>query len=103
MRRLLSHFFPERDCCTLVRPTEQEKNLQALVRLPEKDLRPEFLEQLSKLKHKVFTKARPKTMNGHALNGSMLVELAQSYVQALNNGEVPVIESAWTNVCQFEQ
>jgi hypothetical protein len=22
VRRLLTHFFPERDCCTLVRPTE---------------------------------------------------------------------------------
>jgi len=86
-----------------VRPTEQEKNLQTLVKLPDKELRQEFLEQMSKLKHKVFTKARPKTMNGHSLNGSMLVELALSYVAALNNGEVPVIESAWTNVCQFEQ
>jgi Guanylate-binding protein, C-terminal domain len=58
---------------------------------------------MGKLKHKVFTKARPKSMNGHSLNGCMLVELALSYVTALNNGEVPVIESAWTNVCQFEQ
>jgi hypothetical protein len=66
-------------------------------------LRQEFVEQMSKLKNKIFTKARPKSMNGHSLNGSMLVELALSYVEALNNGEVPVIESAWTNVCQFEQ
>ena len=58
---------------------------------------------MAKLKHKVFSKARPKMMNGHSLNGCMLVELANSYVTALNNGEVPVIESAWTNVCQFEQ
>ena len=27
LRRLLSHFFKERDCCTLVRPTEEEKDL----------------------------------------------------------------------------
>jgi hypothetical protein len=54
---------------------------------------------MSRLKQKVMAKARPKTMNGHALNGSMLVELANSYVKALNDGEVPVIESAWTNVC----
>lgn len=42
-------------------------------------------------------------MNGHALNGPMLVELANSYIKALNDGEVPVIENAWTNVCHFEQ
>jgi hypothetical protein len=27
-RRLFKHFFSERDCCTLVRPTENEKDLQ---------------------------------------------------------------------------
>ena len=32
----------------------------------------------------------------------MLIELANSYIKALNNGEVPVIENAWTNVCHFE-
>ncbi len=33
----------------------------------------------------------------------MLVELANSYIEALNSGEVPNIENAWTNVCTFEQ
>ena len=28
----------------------------------------------------------------------MLVELANSYTLALNDGHVPVIENAWTNV-----
>jgi hypothetical protein len=32
----------------------------------------------------------------------MIVELANSYIQALNEGVVPNIENAWTNVCQFE-
>jgi hypothetical protein len=39
VRRMLTHFFQERDCCTLVRPTEQEKNLQTLIKLPESELR----------------------------------------------------------------
>ena len=39
VRRMLTHFFHERDCCTLVRPTEQEKNLQTLIKLPESELR----------------------------------------------------------------
>jgi hypothetical protein len=54
---------------------------------------------MNRLKGRVMAKARTKTMNGVGLNGSMLVELAKSYVKALNDGEVPVIESAWTNVC----
>lgn len=37
------------------------------------------------------------------MNGPMILELANSYIVALNQGEVPVIENAWTNVCNFEQ
>ena len=103
VRRMLTHFFHERDCCTLVRPTEQEKNLQTLIRLPESELREEFIEQMNRLKIKVGNKAKVKCMNGHPLNGPMLVELANSYIKALNDGEVPIIENAWTNVCHFEQ
>lgn len=57
---------------------------------------------MNKLKVKVMSKAKVKQINGHALNGPMLIELANSYIKALNNGEVPVIENAWTNVCHFE-
>jgi hypothetical protein len=32
----------------------------------------------------------------------MVVELAISYINALNEGTVPNIENAWTNVCTFE-
>ena len=48
-------------------------------------------------------KVKVKQINGRGVNGNMLVELANSYIGALNDGEVPVIENAWTNVCQFEQ
>jgi hypothetical protein len=74
-----------------------------LIKLPDTELRAEFLEQMNRLKTKVGAKAKVKCMNGHALNGPMLVELANSYIKALNDGEVPVIENAWTNVCHFEQ
>jgi hypothetical protein len=58
---------------------------------------------MAKLKQKVMIKAKVKMLNGHGMNGPMLVELANSYIKALNDGEVPVIENAWTNVCHFEQ
>ena len=73
------------------------------MRLPDSDLRQEFVEQMTRLKRKVMTKVKVKQIKGHALNGSMLVELANSYILALNEGQVPVIENAWTNVCHFEQ
>ena len=32
----------------------------------------------------------------------MLVELCKSYIDAVNNGGVPVIENAWNYICKNE-
>lgn len=45
---------------------------------------------------------RVKTINGKALNGSMLLGLALEYLDALNNKEVPVILSSFERVVQVE-
>jgi Guanylate-binding protein, N-terminal domain len=50
IRRLIKHFFKDRDCQTLVRPIEDEKKLQRLQEVPESDLRGEFIEGLSTLR-----------------------------------------------------
>jgi len=81
-----------------VRPIEDEKKLQRLQEIQESELRPEFVEGLQNLRQKVFKKARPKTLRGQIVSGSMLLELANSYVEALNTGSVPTIESAWDSV-----
>jgi len=61
---------------TLVRPVEDERQLQSLASLPSEALRPEFLEQISQLRGKVFKKAKAKTLRGQLVSGSMLIELA---------------------------
>lgn len=76
VRRLLRHFFKDRDCSTLVRPTEDESNLQILGMLKDDALRPEFVEQLQLLKTKIHKKVKPKFLNGNVLSGQMLIELA---------------------------
>ncbi len=58
--------------------------MQDLAKLRDGQLRKEFVEQMARIKQKVMTKVKPKVMNGHALNGPMLVELANSYIDALN-------------------
>jgi NRPS condensation-like uncharacterized protein len=50
IRRLIKHFFKDRDCQTLVRPIEDEKKLQRLQELHESELRNEFVEGLSALR-----------------------------------------------------
>jgi hypothetical protein len=65
-------------------------------------LRPEFVEQVQSLRRKVINRIKPKSLNGRKLNGEMLFNLAHSYVDAINKGAVPSIESSWSYICKNE-
>lgn len=47
-------------------------------------------------------RVKPKTLNGKPLNGEMLFNLAKSYVESINKGAVPSIESSWSYICRNE-
>lgn len=102
IRNLLRNFFPERDCLTMVRPMNDEKQLAKLAEQPDEELRPEFRKQMDALKQRVFKTVRPKTLYGQPLNGAMLANLAQQYVSALNDNKTPTISTAWDRVIQSQ-
>ena len=102
VRTLIRTYFPERDCFVMVRPVEEEKNLQKLQYLSDDQLRVEFLEQAKIFRNKVFKKIRPKTFHGKLISGSMLVELVQSILDSINDGGIPVIENSWKYVMKNE-
>ena len=102
IRRLLKSFFKERDCCTMIRPLTKEDQLQNLADIPLDDLRPEFVEQVHTLRRKVLHRIKPKQLNSKPLNGEMLFNLAKSYVDSINSGAVPSIESSWSYICKNE-
>ncbi len=54
MRRLLSTFFQQRECYTLVRPLLDENKLQDLAECPIEDLRAEFYEQVVSLRKRII-------------------------------------------------
>lgn len=66
------------------------------------ELRPEFVEQVMQLRRKVINRIKAKMMHGKKLNGEMLYNLAGSYVDAINRGVVPNIETAWSYICKNE-
>lgn len=66
------------------------------------NLRSEFVQQYKQLRTKIFKRVRPKTLNGKFLNGEMLIELCESYCDAINTGTLPNIQNAWSYVCQNE-
>jgi hypothetical protein len=43
VRRIINGFFKEKDCFVMIRPTENEKDLQILNTLPFEYMRPEFV------------------------------------------------------------
>lgn len=100
IRRLLTSFFKDRECITLVRPLVNEENLQQLDKMELDQLRPEFFEQVMGFRKSILSQCRPKTMNGKTLNGEMYISLIQNYVHSINDGAVPNIENAWNYVCK---
>lgn len=88
---MIKQFFTERDCFTMVRPVENESDLQKLQSLPDENFRPEFREQVENLRNRIYKKTKPKILNGKALNGEMLLELCIAYTDAINTGSVPNI------------
>ncbi|KAG9411390.1 hypothetical protein AC1031_017030 [Aphanomyces cochlioides] len=102
VRHMMTSFFKDRDCFTLVRPVYDESMLQQVDAIPITELRPEFQEQLAKLKSSIFNHLSPKMMNNKPLNGSMFAGLLVAYVDAINHGSVPTISSAWDGVTATE-
>ena len=98
IKQVLRRFFRERDCQCVVRPVVEESQLQSLEKLNIEDLRSEFVEQVFKMRKKIINAMRPKTINKHAIDGSMWIELAEQYVNAINDGTIPSVESSWTYI-----
>lgn len=70
--------------------------------ISDEKLRPEFVDQMTSLRQKIFKRVKPKALNGRFITGEMLLELCTSYTDAINRGGVPCIESAWSYLCKNE-
>lgn len=102
VRKAVREYFPHRHCVTLVRPVEDEEDLQTLDQLPRDRLRGEFTSGVSALRSFLLNQARPKELNGKSVTGAMLIRLAESYCEAINNGGVPVVADAWAHAASAE-
>ena len=102
IRRLLKEFFVDRECFMMVRPVKGEESLQNMEEKEFEELRYEFVEQVLALRKKMMTGVQAKQLNGKNLTGEMLATLVENYVNAMNKGAVPSIESAWTYICKTE-
>lgn len=86
----------------MIRPLTDEDRLQNLIKIPMNELRPEFVDQVISLRRKVLQRVKPKKLNGKNLNGAMFWNLVKSYVESINKGAIPSIESSWSYICKNE-
>jgi len=102
VRKMIKTYFLERDCFPMVRPVENERDLQKLMTLSDDKIRPEFLRQSEMLRNKIYMKIKPKNFNGKLLSGQMLINLLESIIEAINEGAIPVIENSWKYITNNE-
>ena len=102
IRKKIKNYFLERYCFPLVRPVENEKDLQNLMNLPNDKIRSEFLLQCNNLKKALYDKIKPKNFGGKILSGQMLIDLLENIINSINNGAIPVIENSWKYIIDNE-
>nr|XP_060616755.1 guanylate-binding protein 1-like [Anolis sagrei ordinatus] len=101
-KRCIRELFLSRKCFVFDRPALRQ-DLQRLEDLPESQLSQEFLEQAHRFCRHIQENARAKAVQGGRLvNGTLLASLAESYVGAIRNKEVPCIENAVLALAQLE-
>lgn len=68
-----------RYCFTMIRPTDEERDLQALGR-GQAEVKEDFLEQIEELKIFIFNRIKPIKLNGSSLKGTDYLILTNSYI-----------------------
>ncbi|KAJ6797421.1 guanylate-binding protein 3 [Iris pallida] len=102
IRESIRALFPDRECFALVRPLNNENDLQHLDQISLDRMRPEFRSGLDSLTKFVFDRTRPKQVGATVMTGPILAGITQSFLDAINNGAVPTISSSWQSVEEAE-
>ncbi|XP_067390182.1 guanylate-binding protein 1-like [Emydura macquarii macquarii] len=101
-KKFLRQYFPSRKCFVFDCPA-QCRDLRRLEELPEEALSHEFLEQAHRFCRHIYQHAGTKALpGGHVVTGTMLGNLAVTYVDAIRGGAVPCMESAVLALAQIE-
>ncbi|XP_037495753.1 guanylate-binding protein 7 isoform X2 [Jatropha curcas] len=95
IRESIRAFFPNRECFALVRPLNDENELQHLDQVSLDKFRPEFLSGLDAFTKFVCERTRPKQVGSTVMTGPFLAGITKSFLDALNNGATSTVSSSW--------
>ena len=98
IRENIIKYFKERECITLPRPVDKEKDLQNLKNIPFSELKPNFRSEFLNLKKKIYETSKPKIFNGKKITGPILADLLNIFINSINSGNIPNINTAWDNI-----
>ncbi len=98
IRACIRNCFPLRHCITMVRPVNDETQLQQMSQGINVRVRQLFEEQMQYVRAFVFTNVKPKKVMDIPTTGKGIVAYAKTLVQSINNGSHPVIRDAWTMI-----
>ncbi|XP_004841367.1 guanylate-binding protein 5 [Heterocephalus glaber] len=101
-RLCIKKFFPRKKCFIFDSPAEKKK-LARLEELHDDELYPEFVQQVGEFCSYVFSHSTAKILpGGITVNGPRLESLAQTYVNAINSGDLPCIKNSVLALAQRE-
>lgn len=99
IRAAIRSLFPSRRLRTLVRPCNNEADIQNAVKLDDSSLRPDFVTQMKAVRAEILQDAPAKGLFGEQFDGQMWIALAHRYIDAMNEpGAMPCIKTAWESV-----
>ena len=98
IRENIIKYFKERECVTLTRPVDDEEDLKNLKKFKFSELKPNFRKEFLELKKKVYETSKVKRINNKNINGPILADLLIAFINSINSGIVPNINSAWDNI-----
>jgi len=100
IRKVLRDFFQERECYCLVRPLEDEDELQNLENIEYNKFRPEFINGIKEIRNIIDNNIEKKKINDKFVNGPMLLSIAEAYTKGINEKGIPVLQTAWNYMCE---
>ena len=94
IREIIIKYFPDRDCTTLAQPIEGADFKSLLENKTSlEDFKPQFAQEFSFLKNKIFKDINSKKLKGKKFNGFALSVFIYEWVNIINQGTVPNINS----------
>ncbi|XP_061436665.1 guanylate-binding protein 1-like isoform X1 [Lethenteron reissneri] len=99
-RDIMCQYFKKRKCFTFPMPVNPE-DLSKLETIPDKDLKPGFLEVANEFTSHIHQEVKYKNIDGVILTGQLFLQVAGMYIEAQRSGDMVCIENTRVQVVQL--